>query len=114
MVRKLLLVVLITSVLGACSQQGGEASSEAISSFEGSFVSVNGPDKLQFDCSDAVKRNNSSSTLEGYLCNVDVTENTTIRTKAGKNLSVDALEKWETSKLNNAKKLKLFFLKRKT
>lgn len=99
----LLFSVLIISVLGACGQP--------ISSFEGYFISVNTNNELEFDCSEAAKRNQNSDTEEGYVCNVEINEHTTIRTKDGESLSVDELKKWEF--LDKPKKAKVILSEEK-
>lgn len=102
-----LFLAIIIAVLGACSQQGEVDKTEPISSFEGYFLSVNTSNELQFDCSEVAKRNINSTTDEGYNCNVDVNENTTLKTEDGKGLSVEELKKWEISKLNQPQKAKV-------
>ncbi|MEI4770353.1 hypothetical protein WAX74_11975 [Psychrobacillus sp. FJAT-51614] len=59
------------------------------------------------DCSSAAKRNDNSNTEEGYSCVVEISENTTLRTEDGQELSVDELEEWELSKLNSPKMVRV-------
>ncbi|GGF28802.1 hypothetical protein GCM10010954_29850 [Halobacillus andaensis] len=105
-------LLLAMSIINGCSDNG-QNSAESINTFEGYFVSVVGDNELKIECSKAAKRNTDSTTEEGYDCNVETTEKTTIKTEGGKSLEVDELRKLDIHNLDKPKKAKVILSEEK-
>ncbi|REJ08781.1 hypothetical protein DYE48_12180 [Halobacillus trueperi] len=78
-----------------------------IKSFEGYFHTVEASNTLRIDCSSAVQENDPYDTDIGYMCKVEVTENTIIETEDGKKLNVNDLAELDVEKTNTPKGVKV-------
>lgn len=99
-IRYLFLVLSLFLITG-CSNSG------PIKTFEGYFHTVEASNTLRIDCSSAVKRNDSYGTDIGYMCRVEVTENTIIETEDGQKLKVNDLAELDVEKTNTPKSVKV-------
>ncbi|MFC7062319.1 hypothetical protein [Halobacillus seohaensis] len=101
MVKYLLLLVSTLFLITGCNNSG------PVQSFEGYFHSVEASNTLRIDCSSVATRNDTDGTDIGYMCKVEVTENTIIKTEDGKKLNVDDLAEFDVEKINTPNSIKV-------
>lgn len=85
----------------------GCTNSGPIKSFEGYFHTVESSNTLRIDCSSAVQKNDPYGTDIGYMCKVEVTENTIIETEDGQKLKVNDLAEFDVEKTNTPRSVKV-------